>query len=1101
MIPGVTGELLSSAYLSRYVREHEDGGARPDTWARGVVRWWRHARRLLGPVSAPRAMLDMGTLPLASLLGYSVVRLEPVPWGHVGVLAGHAGPGAAFISTGWGISPEGAWRTALRTGLAARLPWALVFSGSHLTLIDASRPWTRRSLGFDLEAVCRSPGAMHAMWLLVRADAVGLEGASELARVVAASDQHGVDVCAALGGGVLDALRQLVAVLDRSLARGRQADRHGDARIFEQSLTVVYRLLFLLFAEARGLVPTWHSVYRQAYSMDALCRRVLETPRARGIWATMQAMSRLAHAGCKADDLHVTAFNGRLFAPARTPLAERRRVPDEAAAGALQSLATTPSTAGRQRIAFHDLGVEQLGAVYERVLEYEPVRAGRALTLQPTSTDRKTTGSFYTPRAVTDFVVRRALAPLVEGRCSESILRLRVVDPAMGSGAFLVSACRFLAERAERAMVAEGAWAERDITEADRAELRRTIAERCLYGVDINPTAVQLARLSLWLTTLAADRPLTFLDHHLAAGNSLIGARLADLARPPVARVSPPTEDAQLTLFGDEAVHALARAVVPDRLRLELDPSATPQSVREKERRLDRLLADGGALTRWARAADLWCGLALDGSRPVSPGMYAEWQRHIAGLETALPAHQCQADCQRAEALARRHGALHWELLFPEVFLDEGGHPLPDAGFDAVVGNPPWEMLRGDTGDAERRAGRREDSRAALRYVRASGHYPLRGRGHANQYQLFLERALQWLRPGGRFGLILPSGVQSDVGSADLRRVLMDCCQVDTWLGFDNRRAIFPIHRGVRFVLLAGASGGTTTTLPLSEGLTDAACLHQLPDLPRDDEGSVPRVRVTRAFLRQWDPVHLTIPALATPLDAAIAWRALASPALSASGGWDVRFGRELNATDDGSHFVTRGAGPALLPVVEGKHLRPFGIDLDSVERFVRPDAAARLLDTGSSFGIARVCYRDVASFSNRVTLIAALLPAGTVSTHTVFCSKRPLTPAEAWCLVGLLNSLVANYLVRLQMTTHVTTALMARLPVPRPGPGADAAREIARLAESLSTSSIDEDPESYAHLNALAARMYGLSVDEYRHVVSTFPLFPETLRSHLLTA
>jgi hypothetical protein len=228
---------------------------------------------------------------------------------------------------------------------------------------------------------------------------------------------------------------------------------------------------------------------------------------------------------------------------------------------------------------------------------------------------------------VTDFVVRRTLAPLVDGRSSDAILSLRVVDPAMGSGAFLVSACRFLADRAERALVAEGAWMERDVTEADRAELRRTVAERCLYGVDINPTAVQLARLSLWLTTLAADRPLTFLDHHLAVGNSLVGARLAELGRPPAARLAPRASDPQLTLFGDEALHAMARAVIPDRLRLAREPSNTPQSVREKERRLDRLVAGDGPLARWARAADLWCGLALDTSRAVAPGLYAEWQR------------------------------------------------------------------------------------------------------------------------------------------------------------------------------------------------------------------------------------------------------------------------------------------------------------------------------------------------------------------------------------------------------------------------------------------------------------------------------------------
>jgi hypothetical protein len=255
---------------------------------------------------------------------------------------------------------------------------------------------------------------------------------------------------------------------------------------------------------------------------------------------------------------------------------------------------------------------------------------------------------------------------------------------------------------------------------------------------------------------------------------------------------------------------------------------------------------------------------------------------------------------------------------------------------------------------------------------------------------------------------------------------------------------------------------------------------------------------LTRAFLQQWDPAHLTIPALSTPLEAAIAWRALAAPPLSSPDGWGVRFGRELNATDDGAHFVRRRANTALLPVVEGKHLRPFGIAFAAVERFIPPDTAATLLDARSSFGVARVCYRDVASFSNRLTLIAALLPAGTVSTHTVFCAKQSLPAVDAWCLVGLLNSLVANYLVRLQMSTHVTTALMARLPLPRPKPGSRELLEVATLAERLSTSSIESDVDAYRRLNAVVMGLYGLSAEEYRHIVSTFPLLPEDLRAQL---
>ena len=170
----------------------------------------------------------------------------------------------------------------------------------------------------------------------------------------------------------------------------------------------------------------------------------------------------------------------------------------------------------------------------------------------------------------------------------------------------------------------------------------------------------------------------------------------------------------------------------------------------------------------------------------------------------------------------------------------------------------------------------------------------------------------------------------------------------------------------------------------------------------------------------------------------------------------------------------------ALLPVVDGKHLRPFGVDLANVGRGIARDAAAMLLDGAARFERDRVCYRDVASVSNRLTLIAARLPAGVVSTHTVFCAKTTFTAADTWCLVGLLNSLIANYLVRLQMTTHVTTALMARLPVPRPAAGSPVHVSITSLAESLSHRAFEEDAEGYARLNALAAHAYEVTRDEY---------------------
>ena len=149
-----------------------------------------------------------------------------------------------------------------------------------------------------------------------------------------------------------------------------------------------------------------------------------------------------------------------------------------------------------------------------------------------------------------------------------------------------------------------------------------------------------------------------------------------------------------------------------------------------------------------------------------------------------------------------------------------------------------------------------------------------------------------------------------------------------------------------------------------------------------------------------------------------------------------------------------------------------------------------------ASFERARIAYRDVASATNKLTLIAAMLPAGTVSTHTVFVSKRPLDDRSLWCLLGLMNSFVANYLVRLNVTTHVTAAMMARLPVPRPPEDSAAFAQLVVLSQALAAGDVAVGREDYARLNAIVANLYGLTVDEYQYVVGTFPLIDEQIRS-----
>jgi hypothetical protein len=1043
----------------------------------------------------------------------------------------------AVIVTRWGERLDPLWRDAVTEGIKRSAAWCLLFNGVRLRLVDAARVYARRHLEFDLDIATDDSRSLAALWSTASAGAFGSDrnDNASLSAIVAASDRHASGVCRSLRDGVLAASSEVLAALigcrrstnakaattagKNRLSDDSQANQalrssrslRATAETFEQALTIVYRMLFLLFAEARALVPLWHPVYRQSYSIEAL-RDIAERPeRAPGLWDALRAIARLAHAGCRAGDLRVTPFNGRLFSPARTPLAERRDLDDETARRAILALSTrqAPDRSGRQRIAYRDLGVEQLGAVYETLLDYEPrIEDARGsdgasrvtVSLESGSGVRKATGTFYTPQPIADYLVRRTLGPLVRDLDADRILQLRIVDPAMGSGAFLVAACRYLAAAYEAALIRDGACHASDIDDADRARMRRTIAERCLYGVDLNPMAVQLARLSLWLATLSADRPLSFLDHRLATGDSLVGAWLAHLRTAPKARRSS-QRPASMPLFADDAVREALRQTLPIRFSLESIPNDTLDQVKTKERALAAITARNAAASRWKRVADAWCATWFAGDDVPASAFGALSDLALTGT-SVLPtrmAARC-ADAAAAAAAARRF--FHWELEFPEVFFDRDGCRRADGGFDAVIGNPPWDMIRADAGSAAARSRARRDLGAMLRFTRDSGIYTSQSGGHANCYQLFLERAIDLVRAGGRFGLVLPSGLATDQGSAALRRRLLTRCNVDAIIGVDNHRGVFPIHRSVRFLLVTATAGSATSAIACRFGVHDPSELEAIGDARAD--GDAFPVRLTPAALERLSGPDLTIPTLRSPVDVAIAERAATRfPPLGSERGWSAVFGRELNATDDRAAFraVDRERGTRLqrdqynLPVIEGKHIEPFHVAVDRAAYAIRADDARRLLRS-NRHERPRLAYRDVASATNKMTLIAAVLPAGCVSTHTVFCLRTPLPRRAHYFLCGLFNSLVVNYLVRLRVTTHVTTATVERLPVPPPDAAPAAVREIAALARLLSRRS---DPVAAARLNARVAELYHLTRTEFAHVLDTFPLISRQARDQAL--
>ena len=411
---------------------------------------------------------------------------------------------------------------------------------------------------------------------------------------------------------------------------------------FEHALTFLYRLLFCLHAEARGLLPVdsphflEYSVRKQrqelAEAVDKGRRFGHASPR---LYNDLEALFKLVDAGDAG--LGVNEYDGGLFSPSRHPWLMGRVVPDDLLSPALDGLYRIQG----QMIDYRDLSVRHLGTIYERLLAYELVPKGTGLELAE-APGRKDTGSYFTPEPIVDLIVERTLKPLLERRSTEiqakklggkaaldAFLDIRVLDPAMGSGHFLVSAAAYIAQFIATDPSYDGGF--------DWREIQRLVAERCLYGVDLNPMAVELARLALWLSTVRGDEPLTFLSN-LRVGNSLVGADVDDLLA------------SDVSLFAErlarDAEELLARTAEIAEAR-----SATGEAVHEKER--------------------------------------------VAAAAEALraPLHEF-ADEAIAPHFSEPSSMFHWEIEFPDVFLTTAGGLRSDRGFDAVIGNPPYIRIQ-----------------------------------------------------------------------------------------------------------------------------------------------------------------------------------------------------------------------------------------------------------------------------------------------------------------------------------------------------------------------------------------------------------------------
>ncbi|MFO7946363.1 MAG: N-6 DNA methylase, partial [Armatimonadota bacterium] len=535
--------------------------------------------------------------------------------------------------------------------------------------------------------------------------------------------------------------------------------------IHDNALVLLYRLLFILYAESADLLPLGNSRYHDRYSLFSIKAETQEhvgsyTDEDCTIWPRLTTLFNIVDGGRGALDVH--AYNGGLFKPDRHPFLDDHALPDSYIAKIINLLAI--DTEGRFA-DYRDLGVRHLGSIYEGLLEYrvevakEPLVAakdngsevweaadGEEAQIAPGEVylvtdkgERKATGSYYTPQYIVEYIVENTVGPLVE-ECDEpeDILELNVLDPAMGSGHFLVEVTDFLARHAAQMEVEKGETiGDNGHGESDVQRLKRQVVERCVYGVDLNPLAVELAKLSLWLHTVAAGRPLSFLDHHLRCGNSLIGADLDDIASGiPVeksARQKKQEAAGQLSLFDHSQWTLHAKDLVFGFTEIEHGLSESTGDIEHKENILQDL--DDVHRKPYLQMADVWCSRYF--GNEFDNDTYGEIVGYLQEINPEL-SEQASEVYDRAQAIADERRFFHWEFEFPEVFFTATGTKKPNPGFDAVVGNPPYGKIRDQL----------LDQWVRMEYVC--------GTAILDIYPLFVEAGIGLTRRGCRFGYIVP---------------------------------------------------------------------------------------------------------------------------------------------------------------------------------------------------------------------------------------------------------------------------------------------------------------------------------------------------------
>jgi hypothetical protein len=670
-------------------------------------------------------------------------------------------------------------------------------------------------------------------------------------------------VTAGLSRGVFDTVYpELLKALGAADPVPKPAEPAWLEGIRHNAVVLLYRLLFLLYAEDRDLLPVTHKGY-QPRSLTHLRQEVAQAlDAARPLsetdafwWGDLNTLFKAIDKG--SDAMGLPAYNGGLFDQREAPLLHSVELPDAALARILDGLSRRKDGTEMRSVNYRDLSVQQLGAIYERLLDFDvTVGAGGSVTLSADSTARKLSGSFYTPPSLVRLILDATIGPHVADRRAafkakseslrgdtrpmeeriadlrrfdpaEALLALKLLDPSMGSGHFLVTVVDRLADavllsmeeaavmaqldggvdgytspladriEAERAKIETAAqhhgWAYRPEHLDDRHLVRRLVLKRAVYGVDRNPLAVELAKLSLWLHSFTVGAPLSFLDHHLRCGDSLFGAWVAD------------TGD-QLAKRGSMMLHQVvdnARGAAAGMARIEEIADADISQVKESIEAFE-IVEEATAPLR--AFLDCWHALlwlppvadsiptgadraarakAVKAAEQARQSAINTWLDGLCGDPVALAggakpkgipvaARAVGELLNGLREIAKRQRLLHWQPAFPGVWNEWKGMDAR-GGFDAVIGNPPWV---------------RQESLGGIKSVLKERFDTYEGKSDLSTF--FLEQAVNLVRPGGRVGFVLPNKFfKADYGEP-LREFLDARTWIESVVDFGHNRDLFP---------------------------------------------------------------------------------------------------------------------------------------------------------------------------------------------------------------------------------------------------------------------------------------------------------------------